>query len=39
MIFVMGAGIAVFLIALIASHFLWRPLDELWTVFLARFGF
>jgi protein tyrosine kinase modulator len=39
MIFVIGALILVFLVGLIAIHFLWRPLDELWLILQARFGF
>jgi uncharacterized protein involved in exopolysaccharide biosynthesis len=36
--FVIGALAAILLIALIAIHLLWRPLDELWPILLVRLG-
>ena len=36
--YIAGTLIAVLLGALIAVHFLWRPLDELWPILLSRLG-
>jgi uncharacterized protein involved in exopolysaccharide biosynthesis len=39
LIFVAGILIAVLLVALITVHFLVRPLDEFWSIFLTRLGY
>ena len=39
MVFVVGSLVTVLLIGLAAVHFLLRPLDELWPIFLTRLGF
>src|SRR5262249_19655500 len=38
-VFVIGITVAALLIAVIAVHFLLRPLDELWPILLTRLGF
>lgn len=38
-VFALGILIATSLAGLIAIHFLWRPLDELWPILLTRLGF
>ena len=38
-VFVIGIIVAALLVAVIAVHFLLRPLDELWPILLTRLGF
>jgi uncharacterized protein involved in exopolysaccharide biosynthesis len=39
MVIILGSLITILLIGLAAIHFLLRPLDELWPIFLTRLGF
>ena len=39
LILALGIVVATLLVAVIGVHFLWRPLDELWPIAMARLGF